>query len=271
MTPAELAARRAGLRLVRLAGGAEGLGDAQARGRAARTRRSRRSRRSTRRRRSRRCRPGRPSTSPTTPRRSWSTAVRGRRASTSAPTTCCRARRPQRPRWKRAVAFVERAAWARRSAELYVGAVLPAGGQGQDRRPGRRAARGAGGADRPGRLDERRDQGQGARQARPVHREDRLSRQVARLFGALTVSPDDLVGDARASRRSSGTASVKRLNEPVDRTEWGMTPQTVNAYYDAVQNEIVFPAAILQPPVLRSRRRPGGQLWRASARRSATR
>ena len=41
---------------------------------------------------------------------------------------------------------------------------------------------------------------------------------------------------------------IGRLGRPVDRTEWGMTPQTVNAYYNSVNNEIVFPAAILQPP-----------------------
>ncbi|MFN9718825.1 MAG: M13-type metalloendopeptidase [Planctomycetota bacterium] len=41
---------------------------------------------------------------------------------------------------------------------------------------------------------------------------------------------------------------VDRLNKPVDRKEWGMTPQTVNAYYNPSMNEIVFPAAILQPP-----------------------
>jgi putative endopeptidase len=41
---------------------------------------------------------------------------------------------------------------------------------------------------------------------------------------------------------------VRRLNGPVDREEWGMTPQTVNAYYNSTLNEIVFPAAILQPP-----------------------
>jgi putative endopeptidase len=41
---------------------------------------------------------------------------------------------------------------------------------------------------------------------------------------------------------------MAKINKPVDRKEWGMTPQTVNAYYNPLQNEIVFPAAILQPP-----------------------
>jgi putative endopeptidase len=41
---------------------------------------------------------------------------------------------------------------------------------------------------------------------------------------------------------------LNKIGKPVDKTEWGMTPQTVNAYYDPLQNEIVFPAAILQPP-----------------------
>ena len=39
-----------------------------------------------------------------------------------------------------------------------------------------------------------------------------------------------------------------KLGKPVDRNEWGMTPQTVNAYYNPTKNEIVFPAAILRPP-----------------------
>ncbi|MEZ6120865.1 MAG: M13-type metalloendopeptidase [Pirellulaceae bacterium] len=41
---------------------------------------------------------------------------------------------------------------------------------------------------------------------------------------------------------------IKKLGGPVDKSEWGMTPQTVNAYYNPGMNEIVFPAAILQPP-----------------------
>ena len=42
--------------------------------------------------------------------------------------------------------------------------------------------------------------------------------------------------------------NLNKLGKPIDRTEWGMTPQTVNAYYNPEMNEIVFPAAILQPP-----------------------
>ena len=52
----------------------------------------------------------------------------------------------------------------------------------------------------------------------------------------------------RAPRRSSTTAGSRKLGKPVDRDEWGMTPMTVNAYYNPGINEIVFPAAILQPP-----------------------
>ena len=47
---------------------------------------------------------------------------------------------------------------------------------------------------------------------------------------------------------STGIARCARLGKPTDRDEWGMTPQTINAYYNPTFNEIVFPAAILQPP-----------------------
>ena len=71
---------------------------------------------------------------------------------------------------------------------------------------------------------------------------------VWRDYGSVRVSATDAVGDVRAFQRFEWRRQVKRLNDPVDRTEWGMTPQTVNAYYNASQNEIVFPAAILAPP-----------------------
>ena len=69
-----------------------------------------------------------------------------------------------------------------------------------------------------------------------------------RDYAALTIKADDLYGDAERSGAFEYRREVKRLNGPVDKTEWGMTPQTVNAYYNSVNNEIVFPAAILQPP-----------------------
>ncbi|HWE47760.1 MAG TPA: M13-type metalloendopeptidase [Caulobacteraceae bacterium] len=69
-----------------------------------------------------------------------------------------------------------------------------------------------------------------------------------RDYSALQLSADDLYGDARAAGKFEWNYRMNRLNKPVDRSEWGMTPQTVNAYYTPTGNEIVFPAAILQPP-----------------------
>jgi len=69
-----------------------------------------------------------------------------------------------------------------------------------------------------------------------------------RDYGPVDVTPGDLVGDQRAFLAFEWNRQVRRLYGPVDRGEWGMTPQTVNAYYDPTMNEIVFPAAILAPP-----------------------
>ena len=59
---------------------------------------------------------------------------------------------------------------------------------------------------------------------------------------------DDLVGNVLRAREVNHRREVRKLGQPIDRTEWLMTPQTVNAYYNPLANEIVFPAAILQPP-----------------------
>jgi putative endopeptidase len=69
-----------------------------------------------------------------------------------------------------------------------------------------------------------------------------------RDYSALEIRADDLLGNARRAAAFEYADMIGRLGQPVDRTEWGMTPQTVNAYYNSVNNEIVFPAAILQPP-----------------------
>jgi predicted metalloendopeptidase len=67
-------------------------------------------------------------------------------------------------------------------------------------------------------------------------------------YSALEVRRDDLVGNVQRAADWHWRYQVARLDKPVDRAEWHMTPQQVNAYYNPLNNEIVFPAAILQPP-----------------------
>jgi predicted metalloendopeptidase len=69
-----------------------------------------------------------------------------------------------------------------------------------------------------------------------------------RDYGPLSVVRGDALGNLRRATAFAWSYQVERLGRPTDRGEWGMTPQTVNAYYSATFNEIVFPAAILQPP-----------------------
>ncbi|SNY49444.1 endothelin-converting enzyme Metallo peptidase. MEROPS family M13 [Arsukibacterium tuosuense] len=71
---------------------------------------------------------------------------------------------------------------------------------------------------------------------------------VWRDYECVTIAADDLLGNLRRSAECEYQRMVDRLGQPVNRDEWGMTPQTVNAYYSSTMNEIVFPAAILQPP-----------------------
>ncbi|RMH90793.1 M13 family peptidase [Lysobacter pythonis] len=69
-----------------------------------------------------------------------------------------------------------------------------------------------------------------------------------RDYSALDIRNGDVFGNALRSRAFEWNYRRGRLGQKVDKAEWGMTPQTVNAYYNSVKNEIVFPAAILQPP-----------------------
>jgi putative endopeptidase len=69
-----------------------------------------------------------------------------------------------------------------------------------------------------------------------------------RDYSMLIVDPDDLFGNATRAARFEYEYRISKLGRKVDKGEWGMTPQTVNAYYNSSMNEIVFPAAILQPP-----------------------
>jgi putative endopeptidase len=69
-----------------------------------------------------------------------------------------------------------------------------------------------------------------------------------RDYSALEIRRDDALGNAMRAARFEYRRNVAKLGRPIDRGEWGMSPQTVNAYANPLLNEIVFPAAILQPP-----------------------
>jgi len=69
-----------------------------------------------------------------------------------------------------------------------------------------------------------------------------------RDYSSVRLADDDLYGSVRRAAAFDWDYQVARLDKPVDRGEWGMTPPTINAYYSPTRNEIVFPAAILQPP-----------------------
>ena len=69
-----------------------------------------------------------------------------------------------------------------------------------------------------------------------------------RDYTRLDVVPGDLVGNSLRGASFEYDRNTAKLGQPIDRSEWGMTPQTVNAYYNPEMNEVVFPAAILRPP-----------------------
>ncbi len=86
--------------------------------------------------------------------------------------------------------------------------------------------------------------------------QDKLAKYMTKIgypdqwrdYGKLEVRAGDPLGNSLRSARFEWNRIAVRAGKPVDRAEWGMTPQTVNAYYNPSLNEIVFPAAILQPP-----------------------
>ncbi|NMO14326.1 peptidase M13 [Pyxidicoccus fallax] len=69
-----------------------------------------------------------------------------------------------------------------------------------------------------------------------------------RDYSSLEITAGDLVGNVRRGDAFEFNRQMAKLGKPIDRAEWHMSPQTVNAYYSSTMNEIVFPAAILQPP-----------------------
>jgi putative endopeptidase len=71
---------------------------------------------------------------------------------------------------------------------------------------------------------------------------------VWRDYSSLNIAKGDLMGNFLRANEFEARRQLAKIGKPLDRKEWGMTPPTVNAYYSSAQNEIVFPAGILQPP-----------------------
>jgi endothelin-converting enzyme/putative endopeptidase len=69
-----------------------------------------------------------------------------------------------------------------------------------------------------------------------------------RDYGSVVIKPGDLLGNVERANAFEAKRQIVKIDKPLDRKEWGMTPPTVNAYYSSSFNEIVFPAGILQPP-----------------------
>ena len=71
---------------------------------------------------------------------------------------------------------------------------------------------------------------------------------VYRDYSSIIIKPDDLLGNVDRANLFEGKRQIAKIDKPLDRKEWGMTPPTVNAYYSGSFNQINFPAGILQPP-----------------------
>jgi putative endopeptidase len=72
--------------------------------------------------------------------------------------------------------------------------------------------------------------------------------EVWRDYSSVVIKPNDLLGNVERANAFEAKRQIAKIDKPLDRQEWGMTPPTVNAYYSSSFNEIVFPAGILQPP-----------------------
>jgi len=152
----------------------------------------------------------------------------------------------QRPRWKRGVALVD-AAMGQALGKLYVQQYFPASSKQRVTQlvDHLLAAYAQSIATLPWMTPATREQAQ-AKLAK--YRVKIAYPQRWRDYAALQIRERDLLGNVRRIAAFEYAYQTAKLGRPVDRDEWQMTPQTVNAYYDPQLNEIVFPAAILQAP-----------------------
>ncbi len=151
-----------------------------------------------------------------------------------------------RPRWKRAVSFVE-GAMGEAVGEIYVATEYPpAARERMDELIAHLIeAYRASITDLPWMSE--------ATKQRALEKLDAFTPKIghpARFkdYSALETDPTDLLGNVRRATAVATDRELAKIGSPIDRDEWFMTPQTVNAYYNPTMNEIVFPAAILQPP-----------------------
>jgi putative endopeptidase len=92
-----------------------------------------------------------------------------------------------------------------------------------------------------------------ATRAKALAKFDRFTQKIGhpekfRDYSSVEIRPDDYLGNVQRADLFETRRTLSRVGGPVDKTEWRMTPETVNAYFNPLQNEIVFPAGILQPP-----------------------
>jgi putative endopeptidase len=92
-----------------------------------------------------------------------------------------------------------------------------------------------------------------ATRAKALAKFDRFTQKIGhpdqfRDYSAVQIKPDDYLGNVRRAEVFESRRQLARVGKPVDKSEWHMSPETVNAYFNPSQNEIVFPAGILQPP-----------------------
>ena len=157
-----------------------------------------------------------------------------------------RGQEQQRERWKRAVAFVDEGQ-GEAIGRVYVAKYFP---------PEAKLQIDALVTELREALSKRIDRLDWMSSATKARAHEKLARFTVKIayperwrdYSALKVSSTDLVGDERAYYHFEWKREVKRIDQPVDRTEWAMHPQRVDAYYNPSQNEIVFPAGILAPP-----------------------
>ncbi len=152
----------------------------------------------------------------------------------------------QKERWKRAVAAVD-AALGEASGKLYVEKHFPPESKAlmEDLVGNLRAAL----DERIGTLTWMSDETRGLAREKLSKFSTKIGYPDAwRDYGALDVRAGDPYGNAKRAQAFEWAYEAARIDQPVDRKEWGMTPPTVNAYYNPPLNEIVFPAAILDAP-----------------------